>query len=120
MAKNSRAKGKRGELELAHKLREHGYSTRRGQQYSGTETSADVIGLPGVHIECKRVETLNIYSAIMQAVNDTGASGDLPAVFHRKNNQPWLVTMRLEEWLALYRRWADVRQETAQESVPGD
>lgn len=107
MAKNSRAKGKRGELELAHKLREHGYSTRRGQQYSGTETSADVVGLPGIHIECKRVEALNIYTAIMQAVHDTGESGDLPAVFHRKNNQPWLVTMRLEEWLALYRRWAD-------------
>lgn len=107
MAKNSRAKGKRGEIELAHKLREHGYSTRRGQQYSGTETSADVVGLPGIHIECKRVEALNIYTAIMQAVHDTGESGDLPAVFHRKNNQPWLVTMRLEEWLALYRRWAD-------------
>lgn len=107
MAKNSRAKGKRGELELAHKLREHGYSTRRGQQYSGTETSADVVGLPGIHIECKRVEALNIYTSIMQAVHDTGESGDLPAVFHRKNNQPWLVTMRLEEWLALYRRWAD-------------
>lgn len=107
MAKNPRAKGKRGELELAHKLREHGYSTRRGQQYSGTETSADVVGLPGIHIECKRVEALNIYTAIMQAVHDTGESGDLPAVFHRKNNQPWLVTMRLEEWLALYRRWAD-------------
>lgn len=107
MAKNSREKGRKGELELAHKLREHGYSTRRGQQYSGTETSADVVGLPGIHIECKRVEALNIYTAVMQAVHDTGESGDLPAVFHRKNNQPWLVTMRLEEWLALYRRWAD-------------
>lgn len=118
MAKNSRAKGKRGEIELAHKLREHGYSARRGQQYSGTETSADVVGLPGIHIECKRVEALNIYAAIMQAVNDTGASGELPAVFHRKNNQPWLVTMRLEEWLALYRRWADVGPEASEERIP--
>lgn len=117
MAKNSRAKGKRGELELAHKLQEHGYSARRGQQYSGTETSADVVGLPGVHIECKRVENLNIYSAIMQAVRDTGESGDLPAVFHRKNNQPWLVTMRLEEWLALYRRWADARDAAGQQGA---
>ena len=32
---NSRQKGKRGELELAKVLREHGYETRRGQQYSG-------------------------------------------------------------------------------------
>lgn len=101
---NSRQKGKRGELELAKVLREHGYETRRGQQYSGTETSADVVGLPGIHIECKRVENLNVYNALMQAIRDTGESGDLPAVFHRKNNQPWLVTMRLDDWLKIFSR----------------
>lgn len=99
---NSRQKGKRGELELAKVLREHGYDTRRGQQYSGTETSADVVGLPGIHIECKRVENLNVYNALAQAIRDTGESGDLPAVFHRKNNQPWLVTMRLDDWLKIF------------------
>ena len=99
---NSRQKGKRGELELAKGLREHGYETRRGQQYSGTETSADVVGLPGIHIECKRVENLNVYNALAQAIRDTGESGDLPAVFHRKNNQPWLVTMRLDDWLKIF------------------
>lgn len=99
---NSRQKGKRGELELAKVLREAGYDTRRGQQYSGTETSADVVGLPGIHIECKRVENLNVYNALAQAIRDTGESGDLPAVFHRKNNQPWLVTMRLDDWLKIF------------------
>lgn len=99
---NSRQKGKRGELELAKVLREHGYETRRGQQYSGTETSADVVGLPGIHIECKRVENLNVYNALAQAIRDTGESDDLPAVFHRKNNQPWLVTMRLDDWLKIF------------------
>ena len=99
---NSRQKGKRGELELAKVLREAGYDTRRGQQYSGTETSADVVGLPGIHIECKRVENLNVYNALAQAIRDTGENGDLPAVFHRKNNQPWLVTMRLDDWLKIF------------------
>ena len=99
---NSRQKGKRGELELAKVLREAGYDTRRGQQYSGTETSADVVGLPGIHIECKRVENLNVYNALAQAIRDTGESGDLPAVFHRKNNQPWLVTMQLDDWLKIF------------------
>ena len=32
---NSKHKGKRGELEVAAILREHGYDARRGQQYSG-------------------------------------------------------------------------------------
>ena len=84
---NSRQKGKRGELDLAKALRDAGYQTRRGQQYSGTETSADVVGLPGIHIECKRVETFRLYDALEQAKRDTGESGDLPAVFHRKNGE---------------------------------
>lgn len=100
---NSRSKGKRGELDLAKALRSAGYQTRRGQQYSGTETSADVVGLPGIHIECKRVETLRLYDALAQAKRDTGGSGDLPAVFHRKNNEPWVVIMYMDDWLALYK-----------------
>ena len=47
---NSRQKGARGERELASKLREYGYNTRRGQQYSGANGDADVVGLTGVHI----------------------------------------------------------------------
>lgn len=58
MAINSNSKGKKGELELSKILREHGYDTRRGQQYCGANGDADVIGLPYVHIECKRVEKL--------------------------------------------------------------
>lgn len=40
---NSRAKGKRGELQLAHKLTELGYPAERGQQRKGGEDSPDVI-----------------------------------------------------------------------------
>lgn len=101
---NSRQKGKRGELGLAKALREAGYEARRGQQYSGTETSADVVGLPGIHIECKRVEALRLYDALAQAKRDTGESEDLPAVFHRKNNEPWVVIMYMDDWLDLYKK----------------
>ena len=67
---NSNNKGKNGERELATILREYGYDSRRGQQYCGSNGDADVVGLPGVHIECKRVERLNIYDAIEQSKND--------------------------------------------------
>lgn len=100
---NSRQKGKRGERELAGRLREYGYDCRRGQQYSGIE-GKDVVGLPGIHIECKRVERLNIYDAMLQAFRDA-KTDEKPAVFHRKNGQEWLVTMRLEDWIELYREW---------------
>jgi len=100
---NSKRKGKRGELELAKKLQEYGFNTRRGQQYSGLGGD-DVVGLEGVHIECKRVERLNVYDAMEQAIKDAKAD-ELPAVFWRKNKKEWLVTMTLSDWIELYRGW---------------
>lgn len=101
---NSRAKGAAGERELAKKLREYGYECRRGQQFCAANGDADVIGLPGIHIECKRVERLNIDDAMLQAIRDR-REGEYPAVFHRKNNHEWLVTMRLNDWIEIYREW---------------
>ena len=101
---NSRDKGKRGELELAGKLRHYGFDARRGQQYCGANGDADVVGLIGIHIECKRVEHLNLYDAISQAKHDVKIE-ELPAVFHRKNNCKWLVTMELGDWMELYQEY---------------
>jgi len=100
---NSKRKGKRGELELAKKLQEYGFNTRRGQQYSGLGGD-DVVGLEGIHIECKRVERLNVYDAMKQACKDAEAD-ELPAVFWRKNKEQWLVTMALCDWIELYKGW---------------
>ena len=101
---NSRQKGAAGERELAKKLREYVYECRRGQQYCGANGDADVIGLPGIHIECKRVERLNIDDAMLQAIRDR-REGEFPAVFHRKNNGKWMVTMLLDDWKEIYREW---------------
>ena len=101
---NSKRKGARGERELASKLREYGYDSRRGQQYCGSNGDPDVTGLPGVHIECKRVERLNVEDAISQSKSDA-REGEKPVVAHRKNNCEWLVTMRLVDWMDLYREW---------------
>ena len=100
---NSRSKGKKGELELAKKLRDYGYDCRRGQQYCGANGDADVVGLPGIHIECKRVERLDLYGAMAQAIADS--KGKMPVVMHRKNHCHWLVTMRLADWIEIYREW---------------
>lgn len=99
---NSNRKGKEGERELAGKLRDYGFQTRRGQQYCGASGDADVVGLPGVHIECKRVERLNLYDAIAQAREDA-RPGEAPTVFHRRDRCEWLVTMPLEDWIKMYR-----------------
>ena len=101
---NSRTKGAAGERELAKVLRGYGYDCRRGQQYCGANGDADVIGLEGIHIECKRVERLNIDDAMLQALRDR-REGEFPAVFHRKNNGKWQVNMLLEDWIEIYREW---------------
>lgn len=104
--KASKAKGARGERELASKLREYGYeNSKRGQQYCGVKGNADVIdALPEIHIECKRTERLSLYEAIGQAKAEA-KPWEHPAVFHRRNNCEWLVIMPLDNWIQIYREW---------------
>ena len=107
MPKNSKRKGKAGELELASKLREYGYDVRRSVQYNGKaeEGQPDLLGLPGIHIECKRTEALRLYDAVDQSKRDSESTGDLPAVFHRKNNCEWVAILPLEVFMEIYKEW---------------
>lgn len=100
---NSRAKGKRGELALVRRLREMGYNVRRGQQYSGANGDADLVGIDGIHIECKWVERLNIQDAMDQSKRDA-REGEIPHVFHKRNGTDWLVTMTIDGWDELMKR----------------
>lgn len=110
MAINSRMKGKTGELELAELLREHGFSgAARGVQYKGGPDSPDVIGVPGCHIECKRVEALQLYAALEQAQKDAGP-GDTPLVAHRKNRKPWVAILHLDDYLLMVRELETLRK----------
>lgn len=104
MGRSSQRKGAQGERELAAELAAAGYVTERGGYCFGEKP--DLLGLPGIHIECKRVEALNVSKAMKQAENDAERFHDgVPAVFHRRNREPWLVTMCMSDWLELYRRW---------------
>ena len=100
VGRRSKRKGATGERELAKLLTDAGYTCRRGCQYDG-RGAADVIGLPNIHIECKRVERLDLYAAVEQSIRDAG-NFEMPTVFHRRNNKDWLVTMPVNEWLLLY------------------
>lgn len=106
MAVNSKQKGARFERHLASLLREYGYEARRTAQYCGnTGDASDVVGLRGLHIEAKHQETMRLYEWMSQAKRDSEGTGRLPAVFHKKNHAEILVTMRLEDWIYLYREW---------------
>ena len=110
MAKlNSKQKGARFERILAGIFREYGFSdARRTAQYCGnTGDASDVVGLPGIHVEAKHQENMRLYDWIEQAGRDAEANGKglLPAVFHKKNNHDILVTMYLDNWMAIYREY---------------
>ena len=103
---NGNRKGKVGERELARKLQEYGYDVRRSEQYNGKaeEGQADLLGLPGVHIECKRTESLRLYNAVDQAKRDSTGTDDIPVVFHRRNKREWITIMPLDSFMKLYER----------------
>ena len=99
----SKQKGKRGELEFSHFLADAGYPARRGQQFSGTPDSPDVIceSLP-FHIECKRCEAPSLYPTMEKNQADAGNN---PAVkFHRRSGKPWLTILMTGEFLKLIKR----------------
>ena len=108
--RGSQRKGADGERELAEILQRYGYDCNRGGSLTFGEV-ADITGLPGIHIEVKRVEKLNVVEAMEQSIRDSERMRDgMPALFHRRNRKPWLVTMRLVDWLKLYRTESEQRE----------
>ena len=106
--KRSRDKGKRGEREGAAVCRDQGYNCHRTAQFRGnTGDAGDVEGLPGIHQEVKRTETLRAWDYMHQAIHDAtqAGKGEKPIVAWRKNDHGWLVMMRAEDWFELYREW---------------
>lgn len=106
---NSRQKGARGERQWRDELRANGYTARRGQQFSGSPESPDVVcdALAWIHFEVKAVERLNIEAAMEQARRDAGAGRTghqkAPVVAHKRNHRRWLVTMDVDCFFRLLR-----------------
>lgn len=96
----SRNKGKSAELEVVRLLRNHGwpYAHRSSR---GTAQKGDIEkGPAGAVMEVRRRESLSVPAA-MREVMGRCEPHELPLLVHRRSNQPWLVTMELEELLPL-------------------
>lgn len=103
---NSRAKGAKGERELANLLKSQGHNTIRGQQFCGLNGNADVVGINGVHIECKRVERFTDEPALQQAERDA-RKGEIPVVMYRRNREQWKVLLRQNIADIIWRKLTD-------------
>ena len=118
-AVNSRQKGKRVERLWRDMLREAGFlKSFRGQQYCGAAGNADVVcpELPWAHFEVKGVQNLNVLNAMKQSIADAGEK--TPVVAHKKNGEPWLVTMLAADWLELVKETDRVTRPTDDQSAP--
>jgi Holliday junction resolvase len=101
---NSCRKGKKGELEFVHFLKEHDINARRGQQFKGTPDSPDIISdFDKIHFEVKRVEQLRLYQSLEQAEEDA-RKDQTPVVVHRRNNKKWIAIMDAEEFVELVKK----------------
>lgn len=102
MGKSNQRKGREAERELAEILRGYGFNAEPGKALNyGTE--ADVVGLPGLHLEVKRCERLQLPAWIEQAERDAARFNDgVPLVVFRQNRQPWRVCLRLTDFLVIY------------------
>jgi Holliday junction resolvase len=95
---NSLQKGKRGEREVAELLREFGFEARRGQQFSGSPDSPDVVhNIPELHLEVKFRERLSLYESIEQAEKDDPEK--TPVVFHRRKQKKWVVILYSDDFI---------------------
>ena len=110
---NSKRKGKDGELQVAHIMQGYGFDARRSQQYAGINNDADVVGVPFLHLEVKRTETLHLDKAMEQSIRDA-REGEIPIVVHRKDRQPWRVTIDLDDFMQMYMVWCDEQQASLQ------
>jgi hypothetical protein len=94
---NSRAKGKRGELEAAAALTRIGIECRRSAQYCGASGDADLVCEMPLHFEIKNTERLNPYRFIEQAINDSRNTKRIPITMMKSNYRPWLICLRMDD-----------------------
>ena len=97
---NNKRKGSAGEREAAHALNAvlpHA-KARRSVQYALHHTAADLVceGLDGVMIEVKRKQSMNIHKVMAESLAHC-TDAMLPVILHRKDNEEWLLTIRLKD-----------------------
>lgn len=121
MAKGSRGRGIRGELEVVGLIEAAGFEARRGQQFKGTSDSPDVI-VPELtdfaHLEVKCVQgfmSKKMKDAYLKALDERRV-GQTPVIIHRYLTKKgrslterrlamrWLVTVDAKFFFTMMKR----------------
>ena len=116
MSNPQKQKGDNYERELASYINKHtGLDSTRAPLSGGgaigvLSGGADLLGVPGLFIEAKRVERLNFHDAMRQAERnrESRETDDIPVVINRKNRMPTgdsLCLLRLDDLLTFYKAY---------------
>jgi Holliday junction resolvase len=102
VSRRERQKGARGERDLRDLFLAHGFAARRDGRLD-----ADLVhDVPGIHVECKRQETLQIPKWLRQVRAEAGQL--VPALFFRRSHEPWQVIVPAAEYLQAKRDQAEL------------
>lgn len=108
MTVNSRRKGTVAEREIAAEYRLRGFHAARVPNSGGLDTKGDIVGVPGVHVECKAGQRIDLWKALRQAELET-PPGHIPALHFRRQsrsrapgaNTGWYVAVPLDDFMDL-------------------
>ena len=108
---NSKQKGKRGELEVAHAFQRYGFEANRTAQFRGNTGQAPDVEIKNanLHVEVKFQNRMQLYNWMEQAWNDCDAEdkGNIPIVVHKANNKPMLVSMHFDDFMEMYTKYLE-------------
>ena len=100
MGASQRRKGAVAERELAVIIEDIFGTPASRSARNGVYAAEDIAHeVAGLHIECKRVERLNVPQAMDRAALDS--KGKVATLWHRRNRSPWLVTVHAAELVML-------------------
>lgn len=97
----SKRKGERGEREVVELAKAHGFTHARRNFGSGSQGGGDLTGIPGLCLEVKRQERIQLQAWWRQAM-DAAAPGEAPALAIRWSGGPALGVIELDELFALW------------------
>ncbi len=106
--RGSQRKGSDGEREFSKLLNAHGFDTKRTPRSGGMSFKGDLWGMRDHHWEVKRVERLDLPAAWRQACSDSRPDQTC-VVAHRKNGQPWMVTLNAEDYVGMLEELREAR-----------
>lgn len=123
--RSSKNKGSDFERYIAHLLQEWGFTDAvRSAQHSGRGGgTADIIGVPFLHIEAKAQESLNVFNAYDQAIRDLSEQKDedmrkaIPIVVHKKNRRGTLVSLCFNDFFAIWTTMTEGQRQLVAEAL---